>query len=259
MSGDVIVTGASSGIGRAVHSRLLEAGWSVVGVDISDPPEHHHPDRVLIKGDVANMSTWRAVRAVLVRERRRVRGIVNCAGIQPFSSVRLASHDEFARAMDVNVWAVIAGVQALARLLRRGSAIVNVGSVHAIASGPGYSLYAASKGAVSAMTRQLAMELARKGVRVNAILPGAVDTVMLREGLRASAKELDIQAALTECASRQVMRRVGLPREVAEAVLFMLDSTRAGFITGAELVVDGGGCARLGTLPRDAEDIGGTR
>ena len=120
--------------------------------------------------------------------------------------------------------------------------IVNVSSVHAIATSESMAAYAASKGAVLALTRAMALELAPDGIRVNALLPGAVDTPMLRAGL---ARWPDI--GVNQLASRIPLGRIGKPDEIAQAALFLSDNERASFITGQALVVDGGATARLGT------------
>ena len=126
-------------------------------------------------------------------------------------------------------------------LLRRGAgAIVNLSSVHAIATSEKVAAYAASKGAVLALTRAMALELAQDGIRVNALLPGAVDTPMLRTGIKS---EIEIDGL----ARRTPLGRIGQPEEIAQAALFLADDERSSFITGQALVVDGGATARLGT------------
>jgi len=127
-------------------------------------------------------------------------------------------------------------------------AIVNVGSVHALATSPDIGAYAASKGGVLALTRAMALEFGGGGVRVNAVVPGAVDTEMLREGLsrglqNAGSRE-DERRAL---GARIPLGRIGTPEEIASAILFLADGQLSAYITGQSLVVDGGALARLGT------------
>ena len=129
----------------------------------------------------------------------------------------------------------------------RGS-IVNSSSVHAVATSKNIAAYAASKGGMVALTRAMAIEFADAGVRVNAILPGAVDTQMLREGLsRGHAKGSNIEDQLNNLGQRTVMGRVGDPREIAQSILFLADEEQSSFITGHAMVVDGGATIRLST------------
>lgn len=127
-----------------------------------------------------------------------------------------------------------------------GDAIVNVGSVRAPPTSAGLAAYAASKGALLALTRAAALELA-PDVRVNAVLPGAVATPMLRAGLSRWPERDGEQAAANFLAARTPLRRIGRPDEVAEAILFLADRGRSSFITGQVIVADGGAMAHLST------------
>lgn len=108
--------------------------------------------------------------------------------------------------------------------------------------------YAASKGSVLALTRAMALEFAAGGVRVNAVMPGAIDTEMLRAGLDRSHLSGDsLEAKLKALGARIALGRVGRPEEIARTILFLADSEQSSYITGAALVVDGGALARLST------------
>jgi len=123
-----------------------------------------------------------------------------------------------------------------------------VSSVHAVATSVDIAAYAASKGASMALTRAMALEFARDGIRVNAILPGAVDTQMLRDGLgRRHVQGGGIEARLEDLGRRTVMGRVGEPEEIARTILFLADGEQSPFTTGQSLIVDGGATARLST------------
>jgi glucose 1-dehydrogenase len=127
-------------------------------------------------------------------------------------------------------------------------AIVNVSSVHAVQTSANIAAYAASKGGLLALTRAIAIEFAKDNIRVNAILPGAVDTPMLRAGLdRGHVKGDDIYARLDNLARRTVNGRVGEPQEIAHAIYFLADNTQSSFMTGQAMIVDGGATARLST------------
>jgi NAD(P)-dependent dehydrogenase (short-subunit alcohol dehydrogenase family) len=127
-------------------------------------------------------------------------------------------------------------------------AIVNISSVHALATSNDIASYAASKGGILALTRAMALEFSHDGIRVNAVLPGAVDTPMLRDGLqRDQAGEGSVDQRLAALAERTALGRVGQPEEIGRAILFLADPTQSSFITGQALVVDGGATARLST------------
>ena len=128
------------------------------------------------------------------------------------------------------------------------SAIVNVSSVHAIQTSTNISAYAASKGGILALTRAMAIEFAPNNIRVNAVLPGAVDTPMLRSGLdRGQHSGSSMTDRLDNLARKTVNGRIGQPFEIAQAVYFLAGGETSSFMTGQALVVDGGATARLST------------
>jgi NAD(P)-dependent dehydrogenase (short-subunit alcohol dehydrogenase family) len=129
-----------------------------------------------------------------------------------------------------------------------GGAIVNVSSVHAVATSKHIAAYAASKGGMLALTRALAIELAPDNIRVNTVLPGAVDTSMLRDGLnRDHAGSGTAEERLENLARNTVSGKIGKPEEIAQTILFLADPEKSSFITGQPLVIDGGATARLST------------
>ena len=151
--------------------------------------------------------------------------------------------------MATNLRAVFLMTKACYSLLKKShGAIVNVSSVHAIVTSENISAYAATKGALLSFTRAIALEFARDKVRVNAVLPGAIDTPMLRAGMsRGHLCGKDAERRMNELAHRHAMGRIGRPKDVAEAIYFLASKQTAAFITGQSLVVDGGAIARLST------------
>jgi NAD(P)-dependent dehydrogenase (short-subunit alcohol dehydrogenase family) len=244
----VLITGANGGIGSATVEVFSKANWHVVGVDkkrTAELPEVSH----FIQADISQPEMAPRIIAEVSADEGRLDALVNNAAIQvckPFLETSLAEWD---LTMDSNVRAVLLLTQAAYPLLKKsGGAIVNISSVHAIATSMGMSSYAASKGALSAMTRAMALELAKEGIRVNAVLPGAVDTEMLRAGLkRGQAEASNIEDLVRGLERKHAMSRVGRPEEIAKAILFLADSEQSSFITGQNLVVDGGATARLST------------
>ena len=125
---------------------------------------------------------------------------------------------------------------------------MNVSSVHAVATSADIASYAASKGALLALTRAMAIEFAGDDVRVNAILPGAVDTPMLEAGLsRGHVGGSTMDERKADLASRTVIGRVGKPEEIAKAIYFLADNEHSSFMTGQQVIVDGGATIRLST------------
>jgi NAD(P)-dependent dehydrogenase (short-subunit alcohol dehydrogenase family) len=228
-----VVTGAAGGIGSAVCDLLGGRGWDVVAVDrvaVQRPGA--------LRLDLAD--------AALVLERlgalERVDALVNNAAIQLFEPLAETSVADWDDVHHVNLRGAFVCLRACHRqLVRSRGCVVNVASVHARATSRSIAAYAAAKGGLTALTRAAALELAPAGVRVNAVLPGAVDTPALHAGLGRAADAED------RLVRRTPLRRIGAPRDIAEAVAFLVDEDRAGFITGQELVVDGGALAQLST------------
>ncbi|HUW12723.1 MAG TPA: SDR family oxidoreductase [Anaerolineae bacterium] len=244
----VLITGAAGGIGRATAVAFAEEGWHVVGVDLrreDQVPGVHH----FIMADVSNEEASARVFREVADEESHIDALVNNAAIQICKPLIETTPEEWDTTLATNLRSVYLAVRNAHPLMRgRSAAIVNVSSVHALATSANIAAYAASKGALHALTRALAIELARDEIRVNAVLPGAVDTNMLRAGLSRGHLSGDSQDALLQgLASRHVLGRVGRPAEIAQAILFLADHDRSSFMTGQALVVDGGAIARLST------------
>lgn len=243
-----VITGVASGIGAATAVLFADAGWHVVGLmrrPVNSLPGVHH----LIRTDVSDdRQTQRALSEVEAVE-GRIDALVNNAAIQVNRPLTETTTEEWDSVMASNVRSAYLTVRYAHPLMRgRGAAIVNVSSVHAIATSVNIAAYAATKGALVALTRALAIELAPDGIRVNALLPGAVDTPMLRSGLhRGHLAGSSVEDLLQDLGRRTVMGRVGQPQEIAKAILFLADSDWSSFMTGQTLVVDGGATARLST------------
>lgn len=247
--GAVVVTGSSGGIGEAIVTCSRRLGWTTFGLDRRSPSNESRPDRFL-SVDVAEANEVATAFEEIAGQVDSLAGLVNNAAIQrsrAFEDTDVSGWDEVVAA---NLRSVYLCTRCALPLLRADppGAIVNVSSVHAVATSKGLAPYAASKGGVSALTRALAVELGASGIRVNSVLPGAVDTAMLRAGLdRGHVTGGDTDANVGDLGERHALGRVGTPAEIAEAVVFFLDPDRASFVTGASLAVDGGALARLST------------
>ncbi len=249
MSRLALVTGAAGGIGLATVERLGASGWAVAGIDVADPPQHVEFE-AYERLDLGDAFAGEAL-SRLVGTLPRLDALVNNAGLQVVSRLAEMSLEDWERTMAVNLRAAFLTTRAAHRALQSSrGAVVNVSSVHAVHTSSGLVAYAASKGGLVAFSRALALEWAADGIRVNAVLPGAVDTPMLRAGLGRWAAA-DDDEALATLGRRTPLGRVGRPTEIAEAIVFLADGERSSFITGQSIVVDGGVSAALASeLPR---------
>lgn len=248
MSRVVLITGVAGGIGSATAQAFADAAWHVIGVarrEVFAQPSVHH----FINADVSDDAAARRVFEEVADEEGHIDALVNNAAIQVSKPLVDTSPEEWDAVMASNVRSVYLAVRRAHPLMRvHGGAIVIVSSVHAIASSANIAAYAASKGALLALTRALAIELASDGIRVNAVLPGAVDTPMLRAGLtRGQLQGSNVQELMQDLARRTVIGRVGRPEEIAQAILFLAHDEYSSFMTGQAMVVDGGATARLST------------
>ncbi|MCK4734114.1 MAG: SDR family oxidoreductase [Methanophagales archaeon] len=246
--GIVLITGVSGGIGRATAQTFARAGWHVIGVDlhqVANLPDVHH----FICADVSDVTDSQRIFAEVTNDEGRIDALINNAAIQICKPLVGTDPEEWDAVMATNLRSAYLSVRHAYPLMRgHGSAIVNVSSVHAIATSANIAAYAASKGALLSLTRALAIELALDKIRVNTVLPGAVDTPMLHAGLtRGHLQGANIQELMQDLGGRTVMGRVGQPAEIAQAILFLADNERSSFITGQSLIVDGGALSRLST------------
>jgi NAD(P)-dependent dehydrogenase (short-subunit alcohol dehydrogenase family) len=245
----VVITGVLGGIGRASAQLFHRQGWYVIGVDLGEVTTPLTEVDLFIQADVSDTLAWQNITYQLSEKVKNIVAIVNNAAIQVCKPLVETTPEEWDRVMAVNVRSVYLGVRQLYPLMKsQGGAIVNVSSVHAIATSANIAAYAASKGAMLALTRALAIELAPDQIRVNAVLPGAVDTPMLHSGLsRGHLRGDNVLELVQQLGSKHVMGRVGQSQEISEAIYFLADNNRSSFITGQALVVDGGATCRLST------------
>jgi 3alpha(or 20beta)-hydroxysteroid dehydrogenase len=225
----VVVTGAARGQGAAEVDALAAAGAFVVATDVLAFESPGPPGVVQRRLDVTSYDEWSALADWLREERGEVHGLVNNAGVAARERLPHVSLDAWHRTFDINVTGPMLGIQALAPLMRPGAAIVNICSVAAI-SGHAAAAYTASKWALRGLTRAAALELGSAGIRVNAVMPGLVDTPLME-----SAPPAFLEAALAEIP----LGRVGTTADIAPTVVFLL-SDDAAYYNGAEIVIDGG-------------------
>jgi len=239
---NVLITGAAGGIGLATVHRFLTKGCKVFAADMSDEGLDELRRRfaeplgrgvlVPVRLDVSSQNDIERALAFVRSETADVGILINCAGIFQVTPFLQMNDEQFMAVLNVNLLGAFRMAQAVARDMaqRKRGRIINVGSIAGLKGAPGAAHYAASKGALRALSATMAVELAAHNIQVNLVTPGYVDTPMLGESSNA------LRALATW---RVPMKRLAQPDDVAEVIcmLAMLDTP---YVTGAEVVVDGG-------------------
>lgn len=245
-----LVTGAGAGIGRAVSLRLAVEGATVAVTDIDDGSGQRVAAAVEELGqvsrfwhlDVGEETDWRQTIEAVTRSYGHLDIMINNAGLAYRRSLPASSFEDWQQLIKVNAGGAFLGLKhaTQAMVSGGGGSIVNVSSAAALMGLAGMTSYAASKGAVRAMSRVAAIEFAGSGVRVNSVYPTSVRTAMIDSDARDS--DVSVADFVAAAAALSPLGRIAEPDDVADAVLF-LASDESRFITGAELVIDGGATA----------------
>ena len=239
----VLVTGAAAGIGAGIAERFAESGYSVAAFDIDGDGAQRMAERlrvhgpaVGIQGDISVDDQAQAAVEKTVQEFGSLDVLVNNAGIEVSGSISDLTPAAWDRQIAVNLrGAYLMSKYAIEKMRGRGGSIIHISSVHAFVSWPGCAAYDATKSALLGLTRAMALDHGAEGIRVNAICPGYIDTPLMEKWL---ASVPDRQETMRQVLACHPLGRIGTPRDVAEAALF-LASDAASFISGAALVVDG--------------------
>lgn len=233
-----LITGSSRGFGRALATAALAAGDRVVvtarnPAQVADLAEQYRDRAIAVPMDVTDQAAVRTAFESALERFGRLDVVVNNAGLMTFKPLEEFTPEDWREVVQVDLLGAVHFTREAFHRMGPGGAIVNIASVHAIMTTPNVAPYAAAKAALLSLTRSAAIEGKPKGIRANAILPGAIDTPMLwsNPNLKSGAEKLD-------------PKDVGKPEHIASAVAF-LASDDAAFVTGASLAVDGGRLAQL--------------
>jgi 3alpha(or 20beta)-hydroxysteroid dehydrogenase len=238
-----IITGAAGGQGAAAARRYVAEGARVVIADVNDESGKALAVELGEAAyyrhlDVSSEDDWTGVVDEAVRELGKIDILVNNAGILFFSALVDTTLEQYERVIRINQIGTFLGMRSVIKPMTAngGGSIINTSSIEGLAAVPMLTAYSSSKFAIRGMTKVAAMELGEKGIRVNSVHPGMIDTNMVSTA--AGGAEID----LTRAARKVALRRIGRPEEVAEVVVF-LGSDKSSYCTGAEFVVDGGATA----------------
>lgn len=242
-----LVTGGASGLGAESARRLAREGAKVVLTDLAGDAGMAVTDEILAAGgealflthEVTDEARWAEVVEAAVQRFGRIDVLVNSAGVGGGGQPILEhTYEAWRRIIAINLDGTFLGMRHVGPVMAAngGGSIINISSILGKVGMAGASAYCASKGGVLMLTKATALELAPAGIRVNSVHPGFIDTPMVVNALRESENENEMRDMVI---SRHAMARMGVPREIADGIVF-LASDESSFMTGAELVIDGG-------------------
>lgn len=251
-SGKVALITGTTGIALATARRLASGGAAIVACGIVEEAnaalQAELADALVLTADV---SVPDQVRDAVAAGADRFGGldiIVNSAAVHPYGTATSTDFETWNKAMSVNVGSIYLTAHfGIPEMIKRGGgAIVNVSSVQGFACQQNVAAYATTKGAIHTLTRSLALDYARSGIRVNSVSPGSIRTPILEKAARGeNGTDADVEAAYKRFGEAHPIGRIGEPEEVAELIAFLC-SSKAGFCTGADYKIDGGLTAGIG-------------
>lgn len=233
----ILITGINGGIGSFLGNYFKKRNWTVIGVDIKDDKNSNCD--VFFKYDISNEAEIKKM-VYDLGYYEKIDVLVNNAAYQLCKKWIDSSSEEWDKVINSNLKSVFLLSKYLYPKLKEAKgSIINVSSVHATHTSKHIGIYATSKGGMTTLTRSMAIEFGENDIRVNAILPGAINTKMLQEHFNKDKIEI--------LKNKHIPKRIGEPLDVAEMVNFLADNNKSGFITGQCLYIDGGATIKLST------------
>ncbi len=235
----ILITGINGGIGNCLGKFFMNKKWTVIGLDIKESKELNC--NIFYQCDLSNEEQ---IKNIVKQLNCKINVIVNNAAFQICKKLVDSTYEEWNKVMNINLRSVFLLSKYLYPKLQDNSninltsSIINISSVHATHTSKDIGIYATSKGGLTTLTRSMAIEFAEHGIRVNAILPGAINTEMLRSHFP-DPKDLETLK------KKHVIGRIGEPSDISEMVYFLSDNKKSGFITGQSFYVDGGATIKL--------------
>ena len=245
----VIVTGGAKGIGEGCVQKFFDSNATVISFDLDSSSLANQNSKYAdfesrFSSQVVDLSNEAQVEDAVTKvlaAHGRIDGLINCAGIQTYGSVTDTTEEVWDRTFNVNAKSMFLTAKHVAPVMitQKTGSVVNISSVQSLMSQKTVVAYAASKGAINALTRASAIDLAISGVRVNAILPGSVDTPMLRTSAEMHRGEKSIEEVLADWGAGHPLGRIAKSSEIGDLAVFLV-SDESAFITGQAIVIDGG-------------------
>lgn len=241
----VLVTGANGGIGIEICNKFKSNNWIVIGTSLIEKYDNKSID-LYISADLTNQESIKNIINIIKKKYNKLDCIVNNAAYQICKPIWEMESNEWDLIYNCNVKSIFLFVKYSIDLLKHSKGnIINIGSVHSVATSDEIAAYASSKSAIVGLTKNLAIELGKFSIRVNCISPGAIDTPMLRSGLiRGHAGKGSEEELIQNLGNSHLLKRIGKPQEIANFVFFVCNEE---FINGSNLLIDGGASIKLST------------
>jgi NAD(P)-dependent dehydrogenase (short-subunit alcohol dehydrogenase family) len=236
-----LITGCNGGIGKSICKIFKLNDYEIIGLDINDITNEYVD--IFLKTDLSSDNFDVELYNNIIKKYDHIDTIINVSAIQICKPMWEMEVSEWDKIYNCNVRSVFIITKCLLELLKKCQGnIINIGSVHSVATSDQILAYGSSKSAIVGLTRNLAIELAKFNIRVNCISPGAIDTPMLRSGLSRGHTD-----GFDSFCQKQLLKKVGMPEDIANFCLYLADNNKSSFITGSNLILDGGATIRLST------------
>lgn len=241
----ILITGVNGGIGEEIAKKYKNNYWTIIGTDVSEYCNHEYCD-TYISADLTQKNDIEKFTHSINNSYEKLDCIVNNAAIQFTGDICEFDDNKWDDIMNCNLKSIFRIVKYSMDLLKKSHNpnIINIASIHSVVTSNKITAYACSKAAIVGLTKNLAIELSEHNIRVNSISPGAIDTNMLREGLKRDNDNIDISILLQNIKNKHLLKNIGQPSNISELVFHINHNN---FINGANYIIDGGASIKLST------------